>query len=146
MRLFLIISNLCAHQDTQHLISVNKQKHSTTLDFLEISQLVSYQLLHFPFPKCLLFIYRRFSHRLFHCHDLLRNPHFLPRSRHWPVLGFGWHDFGGTTVPFAQGRWHRYHGFGLLFGHLLLRYHRLDGFLHGGHLQCCSGSPLGHVW
>ena len=50
MRLFLIISNLCAHQDTQHLISVNKQKHSTTLDFLEISQLVSYQLLHFPFP------------------------------------------------------------------------------------------------
>ena len=50
MRLFLIISNLCVHQDTQHLISVNKQKHSTTLDFLEISQLVSYQLLHFPFP------------------------------------------------------------------------------------------------
>ena len=151
MRLFLIISMHCVHRASGHNTwypSTNRVSVSQLLIFLEISQLVSYDStfhFHLNETKCLLSIYRSFSHRLLHCHDFLWNPHLLPRSRYWPILRFWWNDIGCATMPIAQGCWHSYDGFGLLFGHLLLRYHRLDDLLHGGHLQCHSGSPLGHL-
>ena len=158
MRLFLLISMHCVHHiRTQHLISVKSQYLSSWIFFGDKPISIVLMLLNSTFhfhscsctsvneTKCLLSIYRSFSHRLLHCHDFLRNPHLLPRSGYWTILRFWWNDIGCTTMPIAQGRWHSYHGFGLLFGHLLLRYHRMDGLLHGGHLQCHSQSPLGYL-
>ena len=153
MRLFLIISMHCVHRASGHNTwypSTNRVSVSQLLIFFG-DKPISIVRLHFPFPssvnetKCLLSIYRSFSHRLLHCYDFLWNPHLLPRSRYRPILRFWWNDIGCATMPIAQGCWHSYDGFGLLFGHLLLRYHRLDDLLHGGHLQCHSGSPLGHL-